>query len=347
MNYQVVFFAGTFDGLHAGHRAILTRAFEEGERVTIGLTSDAFVRMYKSDQSDQSDQFTNENSLKFRRYEERKKELTRWLKKQHFLERATIIPIDDPYEPAASMPDLDALIVTKENRKTGERINALRYALGVSPLVLIEVPMVEAEDGNPISSTRMRNGEIDREGNLVMPEFMRIILGKPLGTVLEGAAITASIARSLKHAIITVGDIATKTILDAGITSTLAIIDGMVGRKPFHGALDLLQPRRVRPFEAGTVKSGPGYISGEAMEAIRTMLNSPHPPLILRGGEGGVTVRHVLIIDGEEDLLVLPAILYAPIGAVLYYGQPGEGLVEVVVTEGKKQQALALLGKFT
>ncbi len=307
--YSHLFLAGTFDGLHAGHRAILTRAFEEGEKVTIGLTSDAFILKFKSSKFAQ-----------LAKYSKRKQALEEWLQAQG--KQAKIIPIDDPYEPAASMKDLDALIVTRENRKTGERINALRYALGVPQLTLIEVPMVAAHDGRPISSTRVRNGEIDNNGRLVMPESMRTILGKPLGTVLKGVAITASIESSLKKVIITVGDVATKTLLDAGITPTLSIIDGMVGRKPF--------PEVVYRLKGATVvKSGPGYISREAVEAIKD------------------ATHHAIVIDGEEDLLVLPAILHAPLGSVLYYGQPNEGLVEVIVTEQKKQQVLALLGKFT
>jgi len=329
--YSHLFLAGTFDGLHAGHRAILTRAFEEGEKVTIGLTSDAFILKFKSSKFAQ-----------LAKYSKRKQALEEWLQAQG--KQAKIIPIDDPYEPAASMKDLDALIVTRENRKTGERINALRYALGVPQLTLIEVPMVEAQDGKPVSSTRLRNGEIDGNGRLIMPESMRIDLGKPLGNVLSGSAIDRAIQRSRGKVIITVGDVATKTLLDAGITPTLSIIDGKVGRKPFPEVVDRLQPQRVKPFEA---KSGPGYISREAVMAIRSILNSPSPPLTLRGGMGGVTHRNVLLIDGEEDLLVLPAITHAPLGSVLYYGQPNEGLVEVIVTEQKKQQVLALLGKFT
>jgi len=307
--YPHLFLAGTFDGMHAGHRRLLTEAFRVGERVTIGLTSDGFVARFKTQKE-------------IKRYTDRKRSLTLWLKNNKFTDRATIIPIDNPYEPAASMKDLDALIVTRENRKTGERINALRYALGVPQLTLIEVPMVAAHDGRPISSTRVRNGEIDNNGRLVMPESMRTILGKPLGTVLKGVAITASIESSLKKVIITVGDVATKTLLDAGITPTLSIIDGMVGRKPF--------PEVVYRLKGATVvKSGPGYISREAVEAIKD------------------ATHHAIVIDGEEDLLVLPAILHAPLGSVLYYGQPNEGLVEVIVTEQKKQQVLALLGKFT
>lgn len=310
--YTHLFVAGTFDGLHKGHIALFMRAFHEGERVTIGVTSDAFVQKYKSVQLG-----------KFAQYSIRKNQLEAWVTAKRLRGRATIIPIDDPYEPAASMGDLDALVVTGENRKRGEEINELRRSRGLAPLTLIEVPMVAAEDGQPISSTRMRNGEIDHNGRLVMPESMREALGKPLGKVLKGW-----IPQEKKQMIITVGDIATKTFLDTGITPFLAIIDGKVGRKPFGETLKLLQPQKVKPFRFKAVKSGPGYISKQAIQAIKKM-------------------PRVIFIDGEEDLLVLPAILHAPLGSILYYGQPGEGLVEVVVTESKKQQALALLGKFT
>lgn len=55
----------------------------------------------------------------------------------------------------------------------------------------------------------------------------------------------------------------------------------------------------------------------------------------------------LLLVDGEEDLLALPAIVHAPIGGVVYYGQPQQGLVEVMVTEEKKREVLALLKQFT
>lgn len=312
--YSTIFVAGTFDGLHAGHRFLLSRAFSDAEKVIIGLTSEEFVQKRK----------VLSVKGKVREYEERKKMLEVWLKKNN--RQATIVSIDDPYEPAASMPDLDALIVTQENRATGEYINVLRQGGTLPSVTLIEVPIVAAEDGASISSTRLRNGEIDHNGRLVMPESMREALGKPLGRVLKGW-----IPQEKKQMIITVGDIATKTFLDAGIQPFLSIVDGKVGRRPYAEVVDRF--KSVLP-----IKSGPGFISREAAEAIRNVFihSLIHP-----------SIHHSLIIDGEEDLLVLPAIIHAPIGAVVYYGQPNEGLVEVLVTKEKKRQALALLGKFT
>ncbi|MBI4066275.1 pantetheine-phosphate adenylyltransferase [Candidatus Gottesmanbacteria bacterium] len=322
--YRHVFVAGTFNGLHAGHQALITKAFAVGKKVTIGLTTDAFVRKYKLDKLVPLDQ------LDIKQYSERKKALEIWLTAQKLDARASITPISDPYEPAASMPDLDALVVTAENKKRGEEINRLRQGASLLPLTLIDVPIVPAEDGMPISSTRMRNGEIYPDGRLVMPESMRVVLGKPLGKVLTGVVIERAIQRNRDKVIVTVGDVATKTLLDAGVSPALAIIDGKVGRKPFPEVIDRLKP-------ASTIKSGPGFISREAVKAIRGCFTHQRIDAF---------THHTLLIDGEEDLLVLPAILHTKEGTVLYYGQPRQGLVEVVVTDKKKREALAFIAQF-
>jgi uncharacterized protein (UPF0218 family) len=44
-----------------------------------------------------------------------------------------------------------------------------------------------------------------------------------------------------------------------------------------------------------------------------------------------------VIVEGEEDLLVLPLISLMPLGSVIVYGQPREGLVVVEVTEEMKR----------
>lgn len=333
-----IFVAGTFDGLHAGHQRLLAEAFTRGGRVTIGLTSDAFVARYKSDQSTNENSLKNEKfKLKIRDYEERKQVLQRWVKAQGLEDRSAIIPISDPHEPAASMKDLDALIITRENRTTGERINALRQGLALSLLSLIEVSIVPAQDGKPISSTRLRNGEIDPDGRLVMPETLRVALGKPMGKILRGKAIDVSIRSHEHDFVMTVGDLSTKTVLDAGVMPRLAVIDGQVGRKPFPEMVHRFQPQKVSPFEARFVNSGPGFISREAIEVIQNCLT--HSPIYS-------STHHVIVVSGEEDLLVLPVIQYAPLGSFLYYGQPGEGLVEVKITKEIKKQAIAIIKQF-
>jgi hypothetical protein len=70
------------------------------------------------------------------------------------------------------------------------------------------------------------------------------------------------------------------------------------------------------------VKNPAGTLTKELIDQIRASLNS----------DGRVKI----IVDGEEDLATLPAILYAPLGSVVVYGQPNEGSVLVDVTPEMK-----------
>jgi len=55
--------------------------------------------------------------------------------------------------------------------------------------------------------------------------------------------------------------------------------------------------------------------------------------------------RIKIVVDGEEDLATLPAILYAPLGSAVVYGQPNEGSVLVEVTPEKKKHVMDLMNK--
>ncbi len=316
--YHRVFVAGTFDRLHTGHDTILRAACEAGETVTVGLTSDAFVAKFKKDTT-------------IAPFLDRKADVEQWLNEHGFGQKTLIIPIDDPYEPAASLTDLDVLVVTPDTKSRGEEINRIRKEKGLVPLGLLVVPLVPAEDRRVVSSTRVRDGEIDAAGRLILPDNLRPELSKPVGNVLIGDAIGSSIEAHRNDIIVTVGDITTKTLLTAGVIPSLSIIDFQVERKPYpelDGRFAGLGIFRIH------VSSGPGFIAKEAMSVIQKW--SMHPE-----------EKIVLTVTGEEDLLALPAIAYGPVGAVVYYGQPGQGVVEVVINEEKKNQAVALLGKFT
>ena len=326
MKYSSVCVAGTFDGIHAGHEALLRRAFEIGEKVLIGLTSDTFILRYKSPTSP--------------KYLKRKQHLITWLTSHRHLERATIVPIDDPFEPAVSDPSLRALVVSETNKARGQELNALRASRGLTPLVLVVAPMVHAEDQKPISTTRVRQGEIDPTGKRIMPETLRNQLVQPLGTVLKGDSLQESFHAHKKDLVITVGDVTTQKALEAGLTPALMVIDNKVHRQPYRKLRPILARRE---FEKTSVASGTGFISERAIRHIAHALGSRSVPLVIE-------------VIGEEDLLALPAIIEAPVGSVVYYGQPpvaawacgpvASGIVEVLVTRGKKQQATALLRQF-
>jgi pantetheine-phosphate adenylyltransferase len=152
--YGKVAVGGTFDELHKGHKVLLAKAFEIGEKVVIGLSTDEFAaRMNKP-----------HNTASFA---ERQKDLQSFLEKNGLSKQAEIVPLNDPYGLTISGNDLNALVVSKETKATADKINQIRANSGIPLLRIVTISMVPAENCKPISTTRIRNGEIDRNGHLV------------------------------------------------------------------------------------------------------------------------------------------------------------------------------------
>jgi pantetheine-phosphate adenylyltransferase len=147
MKFKKVAVGGSFDLFHKGHEALLEKAFDVGEFVTVGLTSDEMV------------------SKDIEPYPKRKETLDDFLSK--FRGRYKIIKLQDPYGDAANDEKIEALVVSQETEPRAREINEIRRMNGLPTLEAIVVPLVLAEDGKPISSTRIRKGEIDRRGKIL------------------------------------------------------------------------------------------------------------------------------------------------------------------------------------
>ncbi len=152
--FELVGVSGTFDRLHIGHKALIRKAFEVAERVMIGLTTDRMTK-HKS------------MAEKIEPYHVRKKKLEAFLVEEGYLDRAEIISLDDPYGPAVEDSGLEALVATEEVLSTVEKINTIRRKKGLPPLEVVLVPLVLAQNGTRISSTRIRKGVIDETGKIL------------------------------------------------------------------------------------------------------------------------------------------------------------------------------------
>jgi pantetheine-phosphate adenylyltransferase len=152
--FGVVGIGGTFDELHKGHRALLLKAFELGDFVQIGLCTDRFARRLRKNHEIAS-------------YEERLSELQIFLKTRSFSARAEIMPLDDPYGPTVTNEEIEAIVVSKETEPVAHVINTMRKRNRLPPLGIYVIDMVPAENHVAISTTRIRQGEIDREGHLL------------------------------------------------------------------------------------------------------------------------------------------------------------------------------------
>ncbi len=142
---------GSFEFLHAGHRALLWAAAEMTDDLVIGLTSEAFMEATKGYSTP---------------FGEREAAIEDLMRDFGYPGEYSVAPLDDPYGPALNEP-FDAIVASEETANVARRIVGLRKAGGLPPMEVVIVPMVLADDDVSISSTRIRRGEIDLDGHLL------------------------------------------------------------------------------------------------------------------------------------------------------------------------------------
>ena len=144
---------GTFDIIHHGHITLLSTAFDISEKVIIGLTSDEFVQ--------------KKGKTPIHKYDERLKNLISVIFHKFPNTDFEINQLNNDFGPAVLEKDVQALIVSDETKNQGNILNKLRTERNISPVEIIVVPMTLAKDGKRISTTRIKNSEIDSDGNLL------------------------------------------------------------------------------------------------------------------------------------------------------------------------------------
>jgi pantetheine-phosphate adenylyltransferase len=123
-------------------------AFDVGDYVFIGLTSDAMAHGKCHDVP---------------RLAARKRELAAMCDRISCGKPYDIDEILDETGPAAS-GDFDAIVVSEETLDGARRINEMRDVAGLRPLKILAIGLVCANDGRPISSTRLCSGEVEPDG---------------------------------------------------------------------------------------------------------------------------------------------------------------------------------------
>ncbi|GAA0647885.1 GTP-dependent dephospho-CoA kinase family protein [Salarchaeum japonicum] len=157
-----------------------------------------------------------------------------------------------------------------------------------------------------------------------LPKSARAEFKEPLGRIYTDAQELLADAGS---PIIAVGDVVTYHLERAGATPHVSVVDGRTER-------EAVEEEIVEGFpDADTdvhVASDPATLSHELVEALVDAIGRAETTL--------------LVVDGEEDLASLPAVVAAPVGASVVYGQPGEGMVLVNVDSELKERVRDLLG---
>ena len=158
---------------------------------------------------------------------------------------------------------------------------------------------------------------------LKLPEEHRRLFKEPFGILYQSMDEIVPLIKGKD--VYTVGDVVTHNLQKKGITPTVAIVDGYTMRSPcnrmpaVHG-------------ECISVKNPAGTITDELVCALERAVRNP---------------PSTIIVEGEEDLAVIPLVLTAHDGAIILYGQPHKGVVLRTVDSEARTTAQRFLSHFT
>ncbi len=159
-----------------------------------------------------------------------------------------------------------------------------------------------------------------------LPDHLRGELKDPLGDVYTDAG--ALLAAHGEGPIVAVGDMVTYHLLRAGRRPDVALIDGKTERE----AVDREITDAIDGFDHHVTVANPAAtLTDDLLAALADAFR----------WTGAVLVT----VEGEEDLAALPAVLAAPDGAAVVYGQPGEGMVLATVDAELRVACRELLGR--
>src|SRR3989344_5648517 len=251
--FSLVATGGTFDRFHKGHEELLKTAFRVSSKVIIGITSDQMVK----------------NKILSRlilSYNRRRKEIVSFLKKTKLFPRCLIVILHDPYGPLLTNKKIEAVVV-------GPRVDELVLKNLKGKIKIVKCKIIKSSDERYLSSTRIRKGEVSREGFLYLeqkgpfflPLKLRERLGRPLGKISTGQTVP------------------------------------LFGKKVIFRFLDLDFPEEKelsKNYHVTEVNNNPGTISASLIESIKTLLDR-----VLTNKK-----REIIKIEGEDDLAVIPAV---------------------------------------
>ncbi len=326
--FEHITIAGTFDRLHAGHTSFIEHAFNVAEKVSIAITAEDFPH-------------TKLLQNIIEPYDVRKKTLAEYISQKKYTKRSAIIPIHDFYGFALEDTTLDGILVTRDTRKNAVRINEKRKKLGIKKLRIIMMPFIKGADRRIIKSSRIRAGEIDRSGKtyvsnfssqyrLTLPEHMRKVMRNPLGKIFADEKKTIDYLNKIKPSmVITVGDVVTASLKEQGYLPDIEVVDFKTRRKKLS--------RLFQTPHASSRLNKAGTLQRRAVLTFQKYVRN----------FVAENKKHTIFIKGEEDLLALPAILFAPLNSAVLYGQFEMGIVVTQVTEELKAKVEQFIQKFS
>jgi len=160
---------------------------------------------------------------------------------------------------------------------------------------------------------------------LTLPDELRAAFKDPMGPVYTDSE---RLREELGAPVVAVGDVVTRHLTGAGARPDLAVVDWVTERE----SLAESDRPEIEGYDTRVdVTNAPAVLTADLLNVLQA------------GIERDETT--VIVVDGEEDLVTLPALVTAPAGASVVYGQPGEGMVHVAVDDAASARARDLLAR--
>ena len=162
----------------------------------------------------------------------------------------------------------------------------------------------------------------------VLTPELSLKLKEPFGNLIQGTpeetmgTLKEMVEKEKPSRIISVGDIVSQNLHKHNIHPQLTIIDNIslrIQKIPLQTAVQ----------KTVCVDNPQGTITQESISAVKEALESNEH-------------THI-VVKGEEDLVTLITVLYAPENAFVVYGQPFSGIVVVKVNSERKARAKEFL----
>jgi len=309
--YKSVGLGGTFDHFHDGHKGFIRYAASFSRELIIGVTTKKMTL---------SKPFNKTIKLAWSR--------SKAVKNFCFQEgiNAKIIELNDIFGPTIEPKTVQAIACTTDTASGANKINEVRSKMSMRELPIhVHKLLLDKEKLGPINSSRIRSGEIDREGNvyakildkdLHLNETQRNYFAKPQGKLV-------ALPSSPYYFTCVVGDSTLEQFVLHNWKYNLGIFDGKRERVVVNS--EILNKLKIDQ----RVSSAPGEISEELSTILKKWVEIDD-------------FKHIFV-EGEEDLAAVALILLLPLGSHIYYGQPNQGIIEMIVTESLKHNVSEVL----
>ena len=323
---------GTFDRFHSGHQLLIQTALRQADFIEIHVTNDEMAQS---------------KGGWIQSLDDRMEALLVWLSETAHL-RYEVHVLNDPHGPAPNHRTADSIVATVETIPRCHQINERRYENGLPPLSILEAPHLIDELGGILSSSRIRLGLIDQDGHpwippayegkiLRMPDVLDDEFKTPMGELFEGPEDDPEVALSAmlesipegSGLLVAVGDVTVKGLMDMGILPDIAFVDGQTKREALDASLQV----EAEKFSLRkSVQNPPGQLTPALLDAVRWSPEQDESVLIE--------------VEGEEDLAPMFVLATAPLGTVIVYGQPRQGVVMRILDMEAKHRSRNLLVHF-